>query len=177
MKTAIAAALLGATLLAGTAHAQDAAQERPRWDPLERLDTNHDGVISKDEILADVDARFAKMDANHDGKITPEERKAFEDARRAEMEARRAQMHPGGPGGRMGRMDANGDGVVTLDEERARATERFDRMDTNHDGKIDQSERDAMRARMMGGMRRHGPMGDGPPPPPPAGAPSAPSGN
>jgi len=178
MKKSIAAAALGATLLAGSAFAaQDGPPPGPR-DPLARADTNQDGIVTRDEMLADVAQRFARVDANHDGKITMEERQAFAEARRAEMEARRG---PGGPGGGgfggrgMGRMDANGDGSVTLDEERARAGERFDRADTNHDGKLDQAERDAARARMM--SRRGPPSGDGPPPPPPADAPTAPGGN
>ncbi len=169
-------AALGATLLTGAASAQD----RPRMDPLQRADANHDGVVTKDEMLADVDARFNQVDTNHDGKISPEERQAFGEAMRARMEQRRAAeaatRGPGGPGGPgMGRRAMGGDMPITLEESRARALERFDRADTNHDGKIDQAERDAMRDRMMQ-MRGRG-AGEGPPPPPPADAPNAPGGN
>ena len=38
-------------------------------DPFEMLDVNHDGSISKKEVLA----HFNMMDANHDGKISKEE--------------------------------------------------------------------------------------------------------
>ncbi|MEO9131960.1 MAG: hypothetical protein ABI240_12200, partial [Sphingomonas sp.] len=46
---------------------------------LERLDTNHDGKISRDEMCADADRHFDKLDTNHDGFID-----------QAEMDASRA---------------------------------------------------------------------------------------
>jgi hypothetical protein len=149
MKKTLAAALLGASLLAGGAYAAQqtpapapAPQDRPiRGDMLAKADANNDGVITKAEYLADVDARFAKLDANKDGKITKNER-------------------PDGGEGRGGRMmsrtDTNGDGAISLDEQRAQAIRRFDRLDANSDGKIDQAERDAARDRMRGMMERRG---------------------
>lgn len=62
-----------------------------------------------------------------------------------------------------GHDDMNGDGVVTRDEFIAAATRRFDRMDTNHDGKLDQAERDAMRQRRMARSGDMGPDGGTPP--------------
>jgi len=58
--------------------------------------------------------------------------------------------------------DTDGDGVITRQEALAQAGERFDRMDTNHDGKLDAGELAAMRRgpRGAGGGR-----GDMPPPP------------
>jgi hypothetical protein len=165
-------AALTAALLAGAgacpAFAQDAPPPPPGGGPggmLMRADANHDGIVTKDEMLADVDARFARMDANHDGNIDQAEREA--------MMAGRG----GGPGrgGRMGgRADTNGDGMISLDEQRTQAIQRFDMVDANHDGRIDQAEQDSIRERMMS-MRgdRRGP----PPPPPPADAPPAPNGN
>ena len=133
MNKLIIAAALSTTLLAGTAFA---GQDQPRRDPLARADANGDGVVTRDEMLADVDARFARSDANKDGKITPDERK-------------------GAIGGRMmGRADADGDGTITLDEQHAQAGKRFDRVDTNHDGKLDQAERDAAMQMMMSRDRR-----------------------
>lgn len=138
MNKLIVAAALSTTLLAGTALA---AQDQPHRDPLARADANGDGVVTRDEMLADVDARFAQLDANKDGKITGDERKAVAGGRM---------------GGRMmGRADADGDGAITLDEQRAQANKRFDRIDTNHDGKIDQAERDAV-MKMMMSMRDRG---------------------
>ena len=147
MKTTLAAALFGASLLAGTAVAAQTApvpapQDRPmRGDLFAKADANGDGVITKTEFLADVDARFAKMDANKDGKLAKDER-------------------PGGGEGRggrmMGRADTDGDGAISLAEQRAQATRRFDRVDTNKDGKIDKAESDAVRERMRGMMERRG---------------------
>lgn len=112
-------------------------------------DTNKDGVTTREEVLAGIDAHFATADRNKDGKISADER-------------------PQGRGGRMaGRMmertDTDKDGAISLAEMRASAVERFDRADTNKDGKVDQAERNAVRDQFRG-MR-----GDrqGPPPPPP----------
>jgi hypothetical protein len=59
--------------------------------------------------------------------------------------------------------DANKDGVISRDEfmseHQKMADEMFTKMDTNKDGKIDQAERDAMKAKMkdhkMGNMKDH----------------------
>ncbi len=176
MKKTLIAALLGASLLGGAAWAQDGGQQRGR-DPLARADANGDGIVTRDEVMADVAARFAKLDTNGDGKISAEERQAVAEARMA----RRGDMGPpppppggemapppGGPGGGRGmqRLDTDGDGMISLAEQQAQATRRFDRVDTNHDGKIDQAERAAIPAR---GRRGRG--GDMPPPSPPADAP------
>lgn len=51
-----------------------------RGDPgrmFARLDMNHDGYITPDEIDAMSAKRFAHMDANHDGVVTPDERAAL----------------------------------------------------------------------------------------------------
>ncbi|MES2444915.1 MAG: ca2+ sensor protein [Pseudomonadota bacterium] len=142
------------------AAAQDAPPPPGPGGMLMRADANHDGVVSRDELLADVDLRFAAADANHDGKITADEREA---------------MRGPGRGGRMGgRADTDGDGAISLAEQRAQAMQRFDMIDANHDGKVDQPEQDSMRERMRS-MR--GADGGPPPPPPPADAPSPPNGN
>ncbi|MDT8757826.1 EF-hand domain-containing protein [Sphingomonas psychrotolerans] len=138
MKKIFAAALLATTLLAGSATA--APQDRPmRGDMLAKADANGDGIVTKAEFLADVDARFAKHDANKDGKISKDERPG----------------HGEGRGGRMmHRIDTDNDGAISLDEQRAAAARRFDRLDANSDGKVDQAERDASRERMRRMMER-----------------------
>lgn len=68
-------------------------------------------------------------------------------------------------GGAMMRADANGDGVITRQEVIDQATKRFDRMDLNHDGKLDAGEMQRIGSRR--GMRGNGDM----PPPPLPGAP------
>ena len=59
---------------------------------LERLDTNQDGKISRDEMRADADKHFDKLDTNGDGFID----KAEMDAARAKMKARMGKMRMGG---------------------------------------------------------------------------------
>jgi len=55
---------------------------------LERLDTNHDGKISRDEMRAPVDRHFDKLDTNHDGFVDQAEM----DAARAKMKERMGKM-------------------------------------------------------------------------------------
>lgn len=156
----ITLAALGASLAGSAFAAQADPQDGPRGprpDPLAMADKNKDGIVTRDEMMADVQARFQAMDTNHDGKVSPEERAAYQAAMRAQM------------GG--GRMAPERD--LTLTDEQARAARMFDMVDTNHDGKIDAAEREAAAQRMMkmrrgGGWRdRQGPPpGDMPPPPP-----------
>lgn len=41
---------------------------------LARFDANGDGVVSEQEFMAKAEARFQRLDRNHDGVITPDER-------------------------------------------------------------------------------------------------------
>lgn len=97
----------------------------------DKLDTNHDGVVTQDEYLAAANARFAALDPQNSGKVTAAE---IATSPRAEAHAQRAAAH------RVKAMDTNGDGVVTLDEYLAAAKKRFSRMDKNGDGFIDADE-------------------------------------
>lgn len=64
---------------------------------------------------------------------------------------------PPQPGGRMMmRADANGDGAISRDEFVAQATRRFERLDLNRDGRIDQAEREQIRQRMRAWRGAHG---------------------
>jgi hypothetical protein len=60
-----AAAAPAAPAAGGTATPAAAAPMRSRM--FERLDANHDGVVSRDEYRAQVAERFDRLDANHDG--------------------------------------------------------------------------------------------------------------
>lgn len=187
MKTKIIALALAATVMAGgTAIAQDAPPAPPPPPPglFLHADANKDGVVTRAELTADIDGRFAKVDTNKDGKIDPNERFA---ARKAMRDA-----GPQGPGHRGGRMmrgggmhaDKDGDGIVTLEDVRAPALKLFAYVDRNNDGKIDKAEAEqfrdaAMAARGPGGPGKHGrhrghggPHGRHGPPLPPAGAPA-----
>ncbi len=61
--------------------------------------------------------------------------------------------------------DTNKDGAISHDEfiaaHQARSEEMFAMMDANHDGKIDLSERQAMKVNMPSHCKRHGAKMDG----------------
>lgn len=146
-----------ATMLAATAaQAQSDAPPPPPppGGPLMGLTPDAQGNITRDAAMAAADRRFAAMDANHDGTVTPEEMRAYHEQQRAERERRRPK------GDRPGRPAPQ---PMTADAFRARAAAMFDRLDTNHDGKIDAQERAAA---PRFGPRRHGGMGPGPQPAP-----------
>ena len=181
MRNVLIAIAMASTAIGGAAFAQTDAPPAGRMPPprgggmggmggMMAADTNHDGIITRDEAIAAADRRFDAMDANHDGKITPDEMMAYRD----QMMARRGGDNappPPPPGGAkhmpgMGRRaDPNGDGVITRDEYRARALQRFDRMDANHDGRIDRTEMANLRE-MRQVDRREMKAGETPPPPP-----------
>jgi Ca2+-binding EF-hand superfamily protein len=147
MKRLIIAAALAGTTLAGIASAQTAASPAAptRGHRAMALDLNKDGVISRAEVTAAADARFAQLDANRDGKISASERPNKRGANKPDM---------------------------TRDQLRQKALARFDRADGNKDGKIEQTERQAMRGKpgrdrpgrgegSIGGPGRDGPGREG----------------
>jgi Ca2+-binding EF-hand superfamily protein len=142
-KTVLLAALV--TLAPAALLAADPATTAPQADKphgggqwFSRLDTNHDGAISKDEASAAADARvdrmFANADTNHDGLITQDELRAAAQARRAAMKAKFDA--------RIKAADKNGDGVLSKDEAAALPmfARRFDRLDINKDGYLSTDE-------------------------------------
>jgi Ca2+-binding EF-hand superfamily protein len=113
--------------------------------------------MTRAEVTQRVQERFAKLDSNHDGVITRDEAQAAAQMMHARMEQR---MEKRGDSF-FDRLDANHDGVVTKAEADAAfnsppATagghpaptwERFAaRFDTNHDGAISRAEFEAARA-------------------------------
>ena len=182
MRTILIALALTGTAIGGAAFAQTDAPPSGQMSPprggmrgmgggMMGADTNHDGVVTKDEAIAAADRRFDAIDANHDGRITPDEMATYRNAMMARRGGGDDAAPPPPPGGAkhmpgMGRRaDPNGDGVITRDEYRARAVARFDRMDANHDGKIDRTEMANIREMRQVDRREQG----GPTPPPPAG--------
>jgi Ca2+-binding EF-hand superfamily protein len=115
------------------------------------IDTNGDGVLSAAELTAAetkglqqrlgaararLDGEFTKLDTNKDGQLS-----------RAEFMAA-APQNAGNPNGAalLAQLDKNKDGKVTVDEYRAPVMARFDSVDTNHDGTISATERQAAQA-------------------------------
>lgn len=176
MKKFVFAAAVGATLLGGVAHAtppQDAPTHGAR--AMAMLDTDKDGVVSRTEALSAADRHFARMDRNSDGVLTADELRGRHhkghhrpgapgaDTKtpppgavtplQTDRDGRVDKPARGAAAGRMdarmlARLDTDRNGSVSREEFRAAAAKRFDRTDTNRDGRIDAAERAAMQARM-----------------------------
>jgi Ca2+-binding EF-hand superfamily protein len=97
----------------------------------DRIDANHDGVITQDEYIAAATARFNKADVDGTGELTAQQiASSPRTLKREQHFAAREVKH----------MDTNGDGVVSQDEYIAAAKSRFTRLDRNGDGFIDADE-------------------------------------
>jgi hypothetical protein len=117
----------------------DGAGRDGRAEVFARLDSNHDGVVTRDEFMkagpgsARVERRvFVMRDGDGPGRDGPG------------MGMRGGGMH----GRMMERMDANHDGRVSLAEAEAGALQAFDRADANHDGVVTPEERQAAHGAM-----------------------------
>ncbi|MEO7820295.1 MAG: EF-hand domain-containing protein [Sphingomicrobium sp.] len=117
----------------------------------DRLDTNKDGMISRDEFAKGRELRIEQRVVINDGKMPMGEG--------MRMHGKGGMGGMGGMGMMMGGMmkmaDANKDGRVSLQEATAAALQRFDRADTNHDGRLTPDERRAAH-QMMIQMRKAG---------------------
>ena len=110
-----------------------------------RLDTNHDGFVTDDELNArkarrsermekraerfDPSKMFARLDLNHDGKVTQAE---AETARSQHVKAKSgqpAEAHATAMGGLFARADTNKDGVITRAEFDATGQQMKQRME------------------------------------------------
>lgn len=116
----------------------------------QEADANSDDAVSRDELAAWRDARFADADADNDGFVTSDELYAAMVARMEEQTRRRARMM-------IAAMDGNEDGRIAADElPSERMTRMFDRLDRNDDGQVTSKEMREMRGRHRGSWRGRG---------------------
>lgn len=131
-----------------------------------RVDTNHDGVLTLQEVLADTDQCFDRMDADHDGSITPLELQQYrlrqpfhaptvkptlrlgDNMRVTNPDAVETPGEDSEPwfGGGTRQIyygldpvmsaDADADFRVTREELRAQTARKFARWDAHHDGRV-----------------------------------------
>ena len=113
----------------------------------DRIDTNHDGTISRAEYQAWVDSRFDKLDTNGDGSVNADEVATSPAA--VNRVQKRAE-------GFVKRYDATGSGEVTRSDFEAKEMQRFDRLSGGADS-ITEEEFDNAGQRMH---RRHGAPAD-----------------
>jgi Ca2+-binding EF-hand superfamily protein len=115
-----AAAVLGVALLGGAlAHADDLGFVGESM--FDRIDTNHDGVISPDEAKAARARMFDRIDTDHNGVITAAEIEAAKDSAEKRWAKRLASL-------------------TKLRAAMPAPSERFAELDQNHDGKISRDE-------------------------------------
>jgi Ca2+-binding EF-hand superfamily protein len=159
----------------------------PRWTPypvppprdenyhggpnamLLKYDANHDGTLTREELIAGLKAEFAALDTNHTGCLTPDQVEAINQQRIAADQSTATPLQ-----------DWNQDGCVDFREYSAAAYSLFDQLDRNGDGKITPEEFNP-RAKKQGTTnsappaqqrgRRGGPPPDGGSPPDGSGPP------
>lgn len=111
----------------------DQNQPRTPWIIVhaKELDANNDGVVTMQEIIAEVNATFAAFHRNADSKLSAEEYGQARGIRRvlAGFVTQHAKE-----------IDGHGDGIITPDELMATVKRMFGRADRNNDGKLTADE-------------------------------------
>ncbi|RAA14740.1 EF-hand domain-containing protein [Ralstonia pseudosolanacearum] len=123
-----------------------------------KLDTNGDGMVSRDEAKGHrwLEDHFDEIDTNHDGQISKDELAAWHKTHAGEMRGKmQARLDA-----KFKAADKNGDGALTREEMQAglpKLARHFDEIDANHDGKVTEDEiRAFMKARHDAHRAQHG---------------------
>lgn len=124
---------------------------------LEGADANTDGNITRDEFLARPIQMFERLDANHDGVISASERPQRPE--RAEDGPRGDRGGDDGPRRERGddrpNPDTDGNGTISRAEFTAMGEGMFTRLDANDDGRVTREEAQAQRGHHRGRGRGH----------------------
>ena len=94
-----------------------------------KYDTNHDGILTRDELINRLKAEFDVHDAKHSGCLDPEQ---AGDINQGRVDADQSTATPV--------MDWNQDGCINYIEFSAAPYSLFDQLDANHDGKLEPKE-------------------------------------
>jgi Ca2+-binding EF-hand superfamily protein len=172
-----------AALFVALAACSSGPKQPPRWSPnkeeprdenyhggpnamLLKYDANHDGTLTRDELIAGLRAEFDHYDTGHTGCLTPDQVAAINQQR---IDADQSTATP--------LQDWNNDGCVDFREFATTAFSLFDQLDRNNDGKITPQEFNpqakpgapAPGAAGRGGRGGRGGAGGAPPGGPPGG--------
>lgn len=158
MKTILIIAAVTPALIGSAAHAQQAPKPIPRADYIKTvtahfsaMDTNHDGQVTKPELVAEVqremannsaktrellNAKFKQLDTNKDGQLSPQEFQALASPPKVQS-----------PEAILAQLDSNHDGKISTDEFLAPELAKFNKVDANHDGIVTPAEIQAANGR------------------------------
>lgn len=129
-------AVAGTVLLSSPTLAQEEERREPEREPevtFQRLDDDGDGKLSRDELSMIARARFGQLDRDNDGVLSFDEFRELGSQRDPETTFRR--------------LDADENGRIARDELPEWLRARFENVDTNDDGFVDENEMKLMALR------------------------------
>ncbi|MFV2052086.1 EF-hand domain-containing protein [Aliiroseovarius sp. YM-037] len=148
VRTGITMLLAVGVTVALTTLAEARDGHRGRMPTFETLDTNDDGSITMQEVLAHRASRFESADTDGDGLLSAQELNARAQDRLRERTARMIE-----------RRDTDNDGFLSAEElspPEGREGRMFNRMDADEDGAISKEEFETATEKRRGRHRGHG---------------------